>query len=42
MVSRDGCVALPRGAMGLSAFVIVVFPGHTHLLILISLNIHFL
>ena len=26
------CVALPRGAMGLSAIVIVVFPDHTHLL----------
>ena len=24
-------MALPRGAMGLSAFVIVVFPGQTHL-----------
>ena len=32
-MSRDGCVALPHGAMGLSAvslFVIVVFPDHTH------------
>ena len=31
-MSSDGCVALPRGAMGLSAVVIVVFPDHTHLL----------
>ena len=30
LLSRDCCVALPRGAMGLSAFVIVVFPDHTH------------
>ena len=29
---RDGCVALPRGAMCLSAVVIVVFPDHTHCL----------
>ena len=28
LVSRDGWVALPRGAVGL--FVIVVFPDHTH------------
>ena len=27
-------MALPRGAMGLSAFLIVVFPDHTHLLFL--------
>ena len=33
-MSRDGCVALPRGAMVLSAFVIVVFPDHTRLLFL--------
>ena len=33
-VSRDGWVALPRGAMGLYGFVIVVFPDHTHLLFL--------
>ena len=31
-MSRDRCVALPRGAMGLSAVMIVVFPDHTHLL----------
>ena len=31
-MSRDGCVALPRGAMGFLGFVIVVFPDHTHLL----------
>ena len=30
-MSRDCCVALPRGATGLQ-FVIVVFPDHTHLL----------
>ena len=36
-MSRDGCVALPCGAMGWSAvwFVIVVFPNHTHLLFLL-------
>ena len=33
-MSRDGLAALPRGAMGLSAFVVVVFPDHTHLLFL--------
>ena len=31
-MSRDGCVALPRGAMGFLGFVIVVFPDHTNLL----------
>ena len=30
LVSRCCCVALPRDAMGLSAFLIVVFPDHTH------------
>ena len=30
-MSRDCCVALPRGAMSLSTFVIVIFPDHTHL-----------
>ena len=30
-MSRGCCVALPRGAMGLSAVLIVVFPDHTHL-----------
>ena len=34
----DGCVALSRGAMGLSAVVIVVFPDHTHLLFLIEID----
>ena len=29
LVSRDGWKALPCGAMGLSAVVIVVFPDHT-------------
>ena len=33
-MSRGGWAALPRGATGLSAFVIVVFPDHTHLLVL--------
>ena len=28
-MSRDSCVAIPRGAMGLSAVVILVFPDHT-------------
>ena len=32
LVSLDGCVALPRGAMGLS--VVVLFPDHTHFLFL--------
>ena len=31
-MSRDGCVALPCGTMGLSAGVFMVFPDHTHLL----------
>ena len=34
LVSRDGCVALPHGTMGLSAVWIVVFPDHSHLLML--------
>ena len=34
-MSRDCCVALPRNAMSLSAFVIVIFPDHSHLLFLI-------
>ena len=30
-MSRDGCVALPHGAMGLSVVCdCVVFPDHTH------------
>ena len=29
---RDGCAALPRAAIGLSAVLIVVFTDHTHLL----------
>ena len=33
-MSRDGRVAVPRGAIGLSGFVIEVFPDHTHLLFL--------
>ena len=36
--SRDGCVALPRSAMGCLSFVIVVFPVHTHFLFLISIS----
>ena len=35
-MSRDCCVALPRGAMGLSAVCICGFPDHTHLLFLDS------
>ena len=38
-MSRDCCVAIPRGAMGLSAVVIVVFPDHTHLLCYIYIYI---
>ena len=39
LVSRDGSVVLPRGAMGLR-FVNVVFPGHTHLLFnIVSLDL---
>ena len=34
-MSRDGCVALPCGAMVCLRFVIVVFPDHTHLLFLL-------
>ena len=32
-------MALPRGATGLSRFVIVVFPDHTHLLFLIKVKL---
>ena len=32
LVPCDCCVALPYGATGLSAVVIVVFPDQTHLL----------
>ena len=38
-MSRDCCVALPRGAMSLSAVVIVIFPDHTHLLFLTVFSI---
>ena len=38
-MSRDCCVALPRGAMGCLQFVIVVFPGHTHLLFIIVISV---
>ena len=31
-MSSDCCVALPRSAMCVLQFVIVVFPDHTHLL----------
>ena len=34
---RDSGVALPRGAMGCLRFVIVVFPDHTHLLLVESI-----
>ena len=37
-MSRDGSAALPRGAMGLSTVVIVVFPDHTHLLFFVLLQ----
>ena len=30
LVSGDCCVALPRGVIGLSRFMSVVFPDHTH------------
>ena len=33
-MSGDCCVALPCGAMSLSAVVIAIFPDHTHLLFL--------
>ena len=39
LVSRDCYVAIPHGAMGLSAVVIVVFPDHTHLLFYIYIYI---
>ena len=32
LVYRDGCVVLPRGAMGLSSVCDCVFSDHTHLL----------
>ena len=34
LVSRVGCAALPRGAMGLSAVCDCGIPDHTHLLFL--------
>ena len=34
-MSRDGYVALPRGAMGFLRFVIVMILDHTHLLFLL-------
>ena len=37
-MSRDCCVALPRGAMDCLQFVIVVFPDHTHLLYLVTVT----
>ena len=40
-MSRDCCVTLPRGAMGLSAVLIVVFPDHTQLGVVMR-NAHFL
>ena len=39
LVYRDCCVALLRGAMGLSAVPIVVFPYHTHWLFFIVIMI---
>ena len=38
-MSRDCCAAIRRGAMGLSAVVILVFPDHTHLLFYIFIYI---
>ena len=38
LVSGNCCVPLPRGAMGLSAVVIVIFPDHTHLLFLVCVS----
>ena len=39
LVSRECCVTLPRGAVGLSAVcVIVVFPDHARLLFLLLLQ----
>ena len=35
LVFRDCCVALPHDTTGLSAFVIVVFPDHTHFFVLL-------
>ena len=39
-MSRDGCVALSRDAMGLSAVCdcVLVFPDHTHLLFLVPVT----
>ena len=37
-MSRGCCVALPGGAMGLSAVLIVVFPDHTHLFFLLMVK----
>ena len=37
LVSRDGCVALPRGPWVCRWFVIEVFSYHTHLLFLTKL-----
>ena len=34
------CLVMARGAIGLSAVVIVVFPDHTHLLFLLQLKDH--
>ena len=39
-MSYDCCVVLPRGTMGLSAIVIVVFPDHTYLLFFIQTSKH--
>ena len=39
LVSRDYCVALPRGAWGCLRFVIVVFPDHTHYFLLGRIDI---
>ena len=34
-MSRDCCVILPRGAMGLTAVCVVVVPDHTHFFALV-------
>ena len=40
-MSRDCCVVLPRGAMGLSTVCDCVFPDHTDLLFLVYVTLTF-
>ena len=40
-MSRDGCVALPHVAMGLSAVCYCGITDHTHLLFFVILTYHF-